>query len=121
MSAEMSDYVAENKLKRPSGTHHSLRLQDQVRNPKLWPTPQASDHRDRGNLNTPAIKRRPGEGETANFIDERIGDIWTVEPDVGRVAHGVPKRVDRLRGLGNAIVPQIAALIMQMIKDDMNL
>lgn len=59
----------------------------------------------------------PGEGETANFIDERIGDIWTVEPDVGRVAHGVPKRVDRLKGLGNAIVPQVAALIMQMIKD----
>ena len=62
-----------------------------------------------------------GEGKTANFIDERIGNIWTVEPDVGRVANGVPKRVDRLRGLGNAIVPQIAALIMQMIKDDMNL
>jgi len=43
MSAEMSDYVAENKLKRPSGTHHSLRLQDQVRNPKLWPTPTATE------------------------------------------------------------------------------
>ena len=62
-----------------------------------------------------------GKGETANFIDERIGDIWTVEPNVGRVANGVPKRVDRLRGLGNAIVPQVAGLIMQMIKDDMNL
>ncbi len=33
---------------------------------------------------------------------------WTVEPDVGRVAHGVPARVDRLRGLGNAVVPQVA-------------
>jgi DNA (cytosine-5)-methyltransferase 1 len=30
---------------------------------------------------------------------------WAVEPDVGRVAHGVPHRVDRLRGLGNAVVP----------------
>jgi DNA (cytosine-5)-methyltransferase 1 len=30
---------------------------------------------------------------------------WAVEPDVGRVAHGVPKRVDRLRALGNAVVP----------------
>jgi DNA (cytosine-5)-methyltransferase 1 len=36
---------------------------------------------------------------------------WSVEPDVGRVAHGVPARVDRLRGLGNAIVPQVAELI----------
>jgi DNA (cytosine-5)-methyltransferase 1 len=30
---------------------------------------------------------------------------WKSEPDVGRVAHGVPMRVDRLRGLGNAVVP----------------
>jgi DNA (cytosine-5)-methyltransferase 1 len=32
---------------------------------------------------------------------------WDTEPDVGRVAHGVPYRVDRLRGLGNAVVPQV--------------
>nr|DAE12264.1 MAG TPA: Cytosine specific methyltransferase [Siphoviridae sp. ctMgg26] len=31
---------------------------------------------------------------------------WPVEPDVGRVANGVPNRVDRLKCLGNAIVPQ---------------
>lgn len=31
---------------------------------------------------------------------------WTAEPDVGRVAHGIPKRVDRLRCTGNAVVPQ---------------
>lgn len=30
---------------------------------------------------------------------------WSVEPDVGRVAHGVPDRVDRLTELGNAVVP----------------
>lgn len=39
------------------------------------------------------------------------GDHWKVEPDVGRVAHGIPKRVDRLRGLGNAVVPQVAEVI----------
>ncbi len=30
---------------------------------------------------------------------------WAIEPNVGRVAHGIPARVDRLRGLGNAVVP----------------
>jgi len=41
---------------------------------------------------------------------------WRIEPDVGRVAHGVPARVDRLRGLGNAIVPQIAEWIARRIR-----
>lgn len=31
---------------------------------------------------------------------------WAAEPDVGRVAYGVPHRVDRLKCLGNAVVPQ---------------
>jgi DNA (cytosine-5)-methyltransferase 1 len=43
------------------------------------------------------------------------GSHWTVEPAVGRVAHGIPARVDRLRGLGNAIVPQIAEWIARRI------
>jgi DNA (cytosine-5)-methyltransferase 1 len=37
--------------------------------------------------------------------------VWDTEPDVGRVAHGVPNRVDRLRALGNAVVPQIPEMI----------
>ena len=43
-------------------------------------------------------------------------DWWAVEPPVGRVAHGIPRRVDRLKGLGNAIVPQIAMQIGMTIK-----
>lgn len=44
------------------------------------------------------------------------GQWWSTEPDVGRLAHGVPHRVDRLRGLGNSIVPQIAELLFNQIK-----
>ena len=40
---------------------------------------------------------------------------WAFEPHVGRVAHGVPARVDRLRGLGNACVPQITEWIARRI------
>ena len=40
---------------------------------------------------------------------------WTAEPDVGRVANGVPNRVDRLRGLGNAVVPQVAQFIGELV------
>lgn len=36
---------------------------------------------------------------------------WTVEPEVGRMANGIPSQVDRLRALGNALVPQVAEWI----------
>ena len=40
---------------------------------------------------------------------------WSVEPDVGRVAHGIPNRVDRLKALGNSLVPNIPYYIGQSI------
>ena len=47
---------------------------------------------------------------------QQATQFWLPEPAVGRVAHGIPRRVDRLKGLGNAIVPQIAMRIGQTIK-----
>jgi DNA-cytosine methyltransferase len=49
--------------------------------------------------------------------EEQIGwnGWWQFEPDVGRVAHGVPSRVDRLKGLGNSLVPYIPYLIGKTI------
>lgn len=44
-----------------------------------------------------------GRWQPAGFAERRW---WSVEPDVGRVAHGIPNRVDRLKCLGNAVVPQ---------------
>jgi DNA (cytosine-5)-methyltransferase 1 len=36
---------------------------------------------------------------------------WLIEPDVGRVANGVPRRMDRLKQLGNAVVPKVPKII----------
>jgi DNA (cytosine-5)-methyltransferase 1 len=40
---------------------------------------------------------------------------WADEPDVDRVAYGVPGRVDRCRALGNAVVPQVAEHLGRLI------
>jgi DNA (cytosine-5)-methyltransferase 1 len=45
-----------------------------------------------------------------------VGTWWSVEPDVARVAHGVPDRVDRLKCLGNSVVPQIPYVIGLSLK-----
>lgn len=43
------------------------------------------------------------------------GREWSTEPGVGRVADGVPRRMDRLAALGNAVVPQVSEYIGQRI------
>jgi len=48
-------------------------------------------------------------------MGERLGRQWAVEPNVGRVANGVPRRMDRLRCLGNAVVPQVAQVVGQIL------
>ena len=53
--------------------------------------------------------------DSHRFSGWKRKDNWTVEPSVGRVAHGIPNRVDRLKGLGNAVVPQIPAVLGRAI------
>ena len=44
------------------------------------------------------------------------GRIWETEPELDRVVPRISRRVDRLKSLGNAIVPQIAYIIFEAIK-----
>lgn len=50
-------------------------------------------------------------GESAGWQEPAGGGGWEPEPGVGRVAHGVPDRVDRVAALGDAVVPRVAELI----------
>lgn len=48
------------------------------------------------------------------------GRQWAAEPGVGRVANGLPCRVERIRALGNAVVPQQAYPIFRALAEEMN-
>ena len=53
--------------------------------------------------------------ELTNFCRTIGAAQWAVEPDVGRLVNGLPSRVDRIRGLGNTVVPQVAEWIGRRI------
>jgi len=67
-----------------------------------------------------ACQLRNGSGiwtEQTGWPEFANRDWWETEPAVGRVANGVSNRVDRLRGLGNAVVPQVAEWIGRRIME----
>ena len=55
-----------------------------------------------------------GATEPPGLPVERRGG-WAAEPGVRRVGDGVPARVDRVKALGNAIVPACAAMVGRAI------
>ena len=61
-----------------------------------------------------------GQQDRSRQEQSRRESWWEFEPDVGRVANGVPGRVYRLKGLGNSIVPQIAEEIGKAIWKTLN-
>ena len=54
-------------------------------------------------------------GGTVWLCDPSRAAVWEPEPGLGRMAHGIPHRVDRLRALGNAVVPQVVEEIGRLI------
>ena len=81
---------------------------------------QEEEVRTRGNTSKPSSEdvsdtneqMLEGQWQEPFRSQEEITDIsdsgwWELEPDVGRVAHGISNRAHRLRSLGNAVVPQI--------------
>jgi DNA (cytosine-5)-methyltransferase 1 len=69
-----------------------------------------SEQNNRGEIRSEARRFSGVSGQK-----EGSQNWWLVEPNVGRVAHGVSGRVHRLKGLGNSIVPQIAEEIGRAI------
>lgn len=76
---------------------------------------------ERSKLSTNYVEKTCGRSEsTTRTASERCSNVWeywSTEPCVGRVAHGIPGRMDRLKQLGNAVVPQIPEIIGRYIME----
>jgi DNA (cytosine-5)-methyltransferase 1 len=89
------------------------------RRDRVWVVAYPIGARLEGHAGDGSAGRRPGQDGPASPRRLCDGEFaawqWDAEPDMGRVAHGVPNRVDRLKSLGNAIVPRIAEIIGRAI------
>ena len=111
--------VADTYARLSDGTYEEVQSRGQ--------TSDTSSERSTDVANTKSSNRHDNEavtGDGGSSTQEVFGDggsvpgestWWHTEPDVGRVAHGVPGRVYRLKGLGNSIVPKIAEEIGRAI------
>jgi DNA (cytosine-5)-methyltransferase 1 len=75
--------------------------------------------------NQPQNRRdgRPTESDLGGMVDGLSAGLdgnWRIEPDIPRVAKGIKNRVDRLKSLGNAVVPQVAEYIGRCIMEAEN-
>jgi DNA (cytosine-5)-methyltransferase 1 len=76
--------------------------------------------RGRGRYSRWEDAKNAWQSSTSAWHYPREMGIWDAEPDVGRVANGVPQRSHRLKALGNAVVPQIPELIGRAILEANN-
>jgi len=84
---------------------------------RVWSTPTDS-REDVADSNSEQRERNERTiGIIAEHADFSRSSWWESEPQLGRVANGVPSRVDRLKGLGNAVVPQIPEIIGKAIME----
>jgi DNA (cytosine-5)-methyltransferase 1 len=79
--------------------------------PEAMANASSQRQQGQGQLEQSVGSATPGNRQASILGSIRVAREWCPEPDVGRVANGVSQRVDRLKGLGNAVVPQIPELI----------
>jgi hypothetical protein len=111
-----------------------------------WPTPTASDHRDRGGPSTPCIKKREEKGKSIELsmkVDGALNPDWvewlmswpigwtsleplesdeilnpSIEPDIPRVTKVTKNRAARLKAIGNGQFSLCVVKAWKLLTDD---
>ena len=105
------DKEGQNEAGQPQGTggrEHDEAMADPKRGARETQLPQQE----------PEILREEDQGRQTDGLSPYNVSAprkWATEPELGRVADGIPDRAHRLKGLGNAIVPQVAAEILRVM------
>jgi DNA (cytosine-5)-methyltransferase 1 len=81
---------------------------------------QTSEPRSSGEVlaNAHSAQREGGRipiGAQPQYADSECSSWWKFEPNVGRVAHGVAARMDRLKSIGNGQVPLCATTAWRVL------
>lgn len=100
------------KTKEQGGGKQQRRIGKSI---SVFPDTTSSGQSGQGKCSIGFSSTENGEGQTNNAFSNGFNGQWSTEPELGRVAYGIPNRLDRLKGLGNAIVPQVAYEIFYAI------
>ena len=118
--------------KRREDKSRSSGMADGIRTGIYNASPNADSDRLQGRNNEQMVsgeqcqKNIIGGGCTSQYLcrtSERVSRVhsawenWPCEPDIPRVVDGLPDRVDRIKCLGNAVVPQQFYIFFKLIAD----
>ena len=113
----------------PHGKEEDLANSNGIRQQRSWETIEPSNTkkdkiRETSRSDNASKRQRSGRksflkmGYLADGISQRLAYDYTIEPkDLPRVVKGEEKRAEKLKSLGNSIVPQCASVFFQAIKD----
>ena len=114
--------VVDSKSDRNRRITGKLQTQDEQQTTKrqerwVWQSDNASEMANTDEYGTQS--QSSNTGKSSKWIDSSgIGNRnwWAIEPNVGRVSHGVAARIHRLKAIGNGQVPLCAATAWELLK-----